>query len=146
LSVKADTVVFDGGCSAEVLVLDEPLSFWGGLDVRTGLIIDERHPQKGRSVAGRILVMPGTRGSTSAAGALAESLRLGTGPAAFILPEPDALVLAAVTIAAKLYDRVVPVLAIGRAKWSELTHSKMLRIEAGGNVFPLGENCSKDTP
>ena len=64
--MKAEMVVFAGDCSAETLVLDEPLSFWGGLDPKTGLIIDEQHPQKGQSVAGRVLLMPGTRGSTSA--------------------------------------------------------------------------------
>ena len=127
-------VVFAGDCSAEVLVLDEPLSFWGGLDPKTGLIIDEQHPQKGQSVAGRVLLMPGTRGSTSAAGALCESLRLGTGPAAFILPAPDALILAAVTIAAELYDRVTPVLAVEMANWPELTCCKMLQIDTDGNV------------
>ena len=75
--MKAETVVFAGNCRAEVLVLDEPLSFWGGLDPQTGLIIDKRHPQKDESVAARVLLMPGTRGSTSAAGVLCESLRLG---------------------------------------------------------------------
>lgn len=137
--MQADMVVFAGDCRAETLVLDEPLSFWGGFDPQTGLIIDERHPQKGQSVAGRILLMPGTRGSTSAAGALCESLRLGTGPAAFILPAPDALILAAVTIAAELYDRVTPVLAVDMASWPELTRCKMLKIDVDGNVSGMRE-------
>ena len=132
--MQADTIVFAGNCRAEVLVLDEPLSFWGGLDPQTGLIIDARHPQKGQSVAGRIVLMPGTRGSTSAAGALCESLRLGTGPAAFILPEPDALILAAVTIAAELYARITPVLAIDRKHWLQLTAYEVLQINADGNI------------
>ncbi len=137
--MQADMVVFAGDCRAETLVLDEPLSFWGGFDPQTGLIIDERHPQKGQSVAGRILLMPGTRGSTSAAGALCESLRLGTGPAAFILTAPDALILAAVTIAAELYDRVTPVLAVDMASWPELTRCKMLKIDVDGNVSGMRE-------
>jgi hypothetical protein len=137
--MQAEMVVFAGDCRADTLVLDEPLSFWGGLDPQTGLIIDERHPQKGQSVAGRILLMPGTRGSTSAAGALCESLRLGTGPAAFILPAPDALILAAVTIAAELYDRVTPVLVVDMVNWPELTRCKMLKIDADGNVSGMRE-------
>jgi len=47
IKVKARLVIFDGECRAETLVLDEPLSFWGGLDPQTGRIIDERHPQQG---------------------------------------------------------------------------------------------------
>jgi predicted aconitase with swiveling domain len=68
---------------------------------------------------------------------LCESLRLGTGPAAIILPAPDTLILAAVTIAAELYERVTPVLAFDMAHWPELTRCKMLRIDTDGNVSEL---------
>jgi predicted aconitase with swiveling domain len=132
--MKAATVVFAGDCNAPLLVLDEPLSFWGGLDTQTGVIIDERHPQRGESLAGRILMMPGTRGSTSAAGALCESLRLGTGPVAFILPEPDVLILTAVTVAAELYGRVTPVVAVDMTAWPELARFGSLKIDAQGNL------------
>ena len=44
------------------LKLDEPLSFWGGLDPATGQVIDRWHAQAGASVAGRVLLMPGGRG------------------------------------------------------------------------------------
>ena len=140
--MKAETVVFAGNCRAEVLVLDEPLSFWGGLDPQTGLIIDKRHPQKDESVAARVLLMPGTRGSTSAAGVLCESLRLGTGPAAFILPRPDALILAAVTIAAELYGRMTPVLAVTMDAWLELASYKILQIDTDGNVSEIREGLA----
>ena len=138
-AMKAERVVFAGECRAEALVLDEPLSFWGGLDPETGRIIDEQHPQKGQCVTGRILLMPGTRGSTSAAGALCECLRLGTGPAAFILPAADVLILAAVTVAAELYGRVTPVLSVDMAIWPELTGCKMLHIETDGTVSEILE-------
>jgi predicted aconitase with swiveling domain len=42
-----------GPVEGEVLHLDEPLSFWGGLDAATGEVIDRHHPQSGLSVAGR---------------------------------------------------------------------------------------------
>ena len=57
------------------LVLDEPLSFWGGLDPATGALIDTHHPQAGRALAGRVLVMPSGRGSSSSSYVLAESVR-----------------------------------------------------------------------
>ena len=53
-----------GRATGRVLVLDEALSFWGGLDPRTGRIIDRRHPQAGASVTATVLVMPGGRGSS----------------------------------------------------------------------------------
>ena len=54
-----------GDADGVALVLSQPLSFWGGIDVSTGRIIDRTHPDVGKSVTGAILVMPGGRGSSS---------------------------------------------------------------------------------
>ena len=43
------------GRTGEALVLDEPLSFWGGLDPETGRLIDVHHPQAGAMLTGRVL-------------------------------------------------------------------------------------------
>ena len=94
---------------ADELRLDEPLSFWGGLDAATGEIIDAHHPQTGACIAGRRLVLPGTRGSTSSPGVLVEAIRLGNGPAAIVLPAPDLTVMSAVAVARQLYGIDVPV-------------------------------------
>lgn len=137
--IKACLVIFDGECRAETLALDEPLSFWGGLDPQTGRIIDERHPQQGATVTGRILMLPGTRGSTSSSGALCESLRLGTGPAAILLPAPNVTILTAVTVAAELYQCSIPVLIVEQSDWDKLSLSKEIQITLKGtlNGFPL---------
>ena len=58
-------VLVAGTATGEVLRLDEPLSFWGGMETVGGRIIDQRHPQVGEIVAGRVLVMPFGRGSSS---------------------------------------------------------------------------------
>lgn len=132
--IKARLVIFDGECRAETLVLDEPLSFWGGLDPQTGRIIDQRHPQQGVTVTGRILMLPGTRGSTSSAGVLCESLRLGTGPAGIVLPAPNVTILTAVTIAAELYQCSIPVLVVEQFEWSKLSLSKEIQITLKGTL------------
>ncbi len=53
-----------------------------------------------------------TSGSTSSPGTRAETIRLGSGPVAFILPEPDVTILVAVTIAAELYDQETALLIV----------------------------------
>ena len=68
-----------GSASGAPLRLDEPLSFWGGLEPATGLIVDRWHPQRQANVAGRVLMMPAGRGSSSGSAALAEAIRLGAG-------------------------------------------------------------------
>ena len=85
------------------LSLSEPLSFWGGIDPQTGLIIDASHPQVGESISGKILRMPHSRGSSSSPSVLAESLRLGTGPAAIVLDRPDPMVVLGAVVARLLY-------------------------------------------
>ena len=102
-------VLNEGEVHAELLVLDEPLSFWGGFDSATGLIIDKQHPQEGTQLTGKLVVMPGTRGSSGTPGVLGESLRLGTGPAGLILNKADINVVAGAIVVAALYDLHCPV-------------------------------------
>lgn len=98
-----------GRASGEVVVLEESLSFWGGYDPVNGTIIDRTHPQHGQSLAGKIVVMPHGRGSSSASSVLAESLRLGTGPAGIILDEPDQILVIGSLVARLLYGVECPV-------------------------------------
>lgn len=91
------------------LVLDEPLSLWGGVDPTTGTIVDVHHPQRGHCIAGRVVVMPSGRGSSSSASVLAEMARRGTAPAAIVLGEPDLILAIGAEVAWELYGVRVPV-------------------------------------
>jgi predicted aconitase with swiveling domain len=92
-----------------MVVLERPLSFWGGYDPATGLIIDRAHPQHGESLAGKVVFMPHGRGSGSSSAVLAEALRLGTGPAGIVLAEPDQILVTGALVARLLYDISCPV-------------------------------------
>ena len=102
-------VLVSGSATAEVLRLDEPLSFWGGVDPRTGDVIEKRHPQFGESVAGKLVSMPAGRGSSSASSILAEALRRGYGPVGIVLEAGDAILVAGALVARELYDVQCPV-------------------------------------
>ena len=109
-----------GGGSGALLVLSEPLSFWGGTDRKTGLIIDAHHPQHGGSLAGRVLVMAASRGSSSSSSVLAEQIRAGVGPAAVLLTARDAIVALGALAAAELYGTHVPVVLLDAGASSRL--------------------------
>lgn len=131
-------VLVDGeGCGA-ALVLSEPLSFWGGVDERTGTIIDHHHPQRGETVAGRVVVLARTRGSTSSSGVLAELVRRGVGPAALLLAEPDLAVVAALTVAAELYGIRVPAIVLNLDDWHDVRDGERLRVRRGGAIALVG--------
>lgn len=120
-----------GVATGRALVLDEPLSFWGGVDPATGLVIDARHPQRGESVTGRVLVMPGVRGSSSASSILAEAVRVGTAPAAILLGEPDLILAVGAAVAEELYGHRVPVVQLAPEELAGIAEGAELRIDGG---------------
>ena len=128
-----------GRAGGAPLSLEEPLSFWGGLDPTTGRIIDRWHPQAGERVGGRILMMPSGRGSSSGSAALAEALRLGVGPAAILLLKRDAIVIVGALVAMELYDRPCPVALVATEDWAGLAAAGRLDVcaQARGTTIAL---------
>jgi predicted aconitase with swiveling domain len=122
-----------GVAAGPILKLDEPLSFWGGLDLATGTIIDRLHPQAGANMAGRVLMMPAGRGSSSGSATLAEALRLDHGPAAILMLERDAIVVVGAMVAAELYNLACPIALADGRDWEALAAAARLAIDAGAN-------------
>ena len=135
----AGVTLAPGVAEGAPLLLQEPLSFWGGLDPTSGLIIDRWHPQAVACIAGRVLLMPAGRGSSSGSASLAEAIRLGVGPAAILLLKRDAIVIVGALAATELYGRFVPVVLVEAADWATLAAAGRLevRAEAGGAVVAL---------
>ncbi len=102
-----------GTVSAPAIVLDEPVSFWGGFDSHSGCIIDQQHPQCGLSLTGAVVFMRSGRGSSSASSVLAEAVRLGTAPAAFVLQETDEILTLGSLVAEEVYGTVTPIVIAG---------------------------------
>ncbi|MGH2462737.1 MAG: aconitase X swivel domain-containing protein [Candidatus Limnocylindria bacterium] len=105
-------LIAPGRARAPALVLDEPLSLWGGMDPATGRVIERRHPQHGAVVTGRILVLPAARGSSSSASVLAEAVRAGTAPAAIVLGETDLILALGAAVAEELYGLQLPIVVL----------------------------------
>lgn len=97
-----------GGAEGRALVFSQPLSFWGGIDAETGDITDHSHPGLGQNVAGKILVMPSGRGSSSSSSVLAEAIRKGTAPAGILLERPDPILAVGAIVAEFLYGIHMP--------------------------------------
>ena len=129
-------VLHAGAAEGAVLLLGEPLSFWGGFDPRTGVIVDIHHPQRGQCLAGKILMMVQTRGSGSASGNLAEAIRLGTAPAAIILVEPDINLSVGARVADTLYGKNCPIISVSPKQFAELSAHPYLHITHDGAVGP----------
>jgi predicted aconitase with swiveling domain len=100
------------GVATGAVMTIEPLSFWGGLDWHDGRIIDVHHPACGATIAGRVLVMPHGRGSSSAAAVMAEVVRRHTGPVALIVRSAEVILVCGALAAAELYGVHCPVVEV----------------------------------
>jgi cis-L-3-hydroxyproline dehydratase len=105
--------IIPGLASGAVLACGEGLSFWGGVDPLTGIVIDAHHPLCGQSIAGRVLVMPTTRGSCSGSGVMLDLALNGIAPAAFVFREAEDVVTLGAMIAGRMFNRPVPVVRLG---------------------------------
>ena len=123
-----------GTASADAIVLDEPLSLWGGLDPATGVVIEPRHPQRGASLSGRVVVMAEARGSSSSSSVLAEAARAGVAPAAILLAAPDLILGVGAAVADELYRVQVPIVVLGPADLAQLRTGDHVTVSEDGAV------------
>ncbi|HSI57529.1 MAG TPA: DUF126 domain-containing protein [Ideonella sp.] len=79
--------VVGGVAEAEALVTREHISGWGGIDSRTGTIVETRHELRGVSFAGKVLVFPGAKGSSGWSNAFHLTRTMGVAPAAMLFNE-----------------------------------------------------------
>lgn len=80
------------GCArGAALVADATLSFWGEVDAVTGRVIAVGHPLEGQSLAGRVLVIRSTKGSSATPMMLRLASLEGNAPAALVNVEVDGL-------------------------------------------------------
>jgi hypothetical protein len=119
-----------GEARGPALVLDEPLSFWGGVDPQTGRVIDVHHPQLGITMTGRVLVMPSGRGSSSSSSVLVESIHAGTGPVAIVMREPDPIIALGAIVVRELFGTRFPVVVVDEATYRSLRNDAIVIVRA----------------
>jgi predicted aconitase with swiveling domain len=132
LSVRA--VLLSGTAEGERLLLDRPLSFWGGVDPLSGDITDPRHPQFGANLAGRILAMERSVGSSSSSSILLELLARGKAPAGLILTEADAILTLGVIVAREMGYGSIPVFLVSVEQLLQLP--TQIRMTEAGLIVP----------
>lgn len=79
--------VVGGVSEGEALVTRDRISGWGGIDPRTGSVIETRHQLRGQSFASKVLVFPGAKGSSGWSAMFHMTRLLNSAPAAFLFTE-----------------------------------------------------------
>ena len=114
--------------AGDILVAEEGLSFWGGVDPETGVVIDAHHPLHGQSLTAKVVLMPTSRGSCSGSGVLLQLALSGKGPAALVFRETEEILTLGALIARLMFSRAIGVVQLPEADYAILagqTHAQL---------------------
>jgi predicted aconitase/predicted aconitase with swiveling domain len=131
-----DRIILATDTTGDILVCDEGLSFWGGVDPDSGRVIDAHHPAHGLGLAGRVVLMPTSRGSCSGSGVLLQLALSGHAPAALVFREAEEILTLGALIAARMFDRPLAVLHLTPESYAALAREP--RAEIAGNRLRAG--------
>jgi predicted aconitase with swiveling domain len=81
-----------GRARGEALVSRQPIGFYGGVDPKTGIIIEKGHELEGKCVKDKILVFPCGKGSTVGSYVIYGLKKNGVAPAAIVNRETETIV------------------------------------------------------
>jgi len=92
-------MISPGKAKGKAIVSTEPIGFYGGIDINTGIVIEKGHPLEGKSVKDKILVFPCGKGSTVGSYVIYGIKKNNVAPAAIVNKETETIVATGVILA-----------------------------------------------
>ena len=83
--------IYQGTATGEALVTSMGISFFGGVDPDTGIVVEKGHQLEGQSISGKVLVFPSGKGSTVGSYTLYRLKMNGVAPLAIINAECETI-------------------------------------------------------
>lgn len=136
--------IVPGTASGRLIYADVGLSFMGGVDPNNGLVIDSHHPLRGRDISGAVLAIPSGRGSCAGSLVIFELLLNGHAPRALIFQHKETILTLGVLIAAELFQRGIPVVALSGQDFSRLSLASFASIDS--NRLSLSDRPLDESP
>jgi len=132
MELKGRTI-YKGMGEGEALATTQSISFYGGVDPNTGVIIEKGHELQGQSVKGKVLVFPTGKGSTVGSYTLYRMKKNGTAPVGIVNRECETVVAVGAIISE------IP--CVDSVDISRIKTGDAVRIE--NNVVKVQENSLK---
>ena len=85
-------MISPGKIEGEAIVSTEPIGFYGGIDINTGIVIEKGHMLEGQSVKDKVLVFPNGKGSTVGSYVIYGIAKNKVGPKAIVNKETETIV------------------------------------------------------
>ena len=92
-------MISPGKTEGIAIVSEEPIGFYGGIDSKTGIVIEKGHPLEGKCVTGKILVFPCGKGSTVGSYVIYGLKKNGVAPKGIVNKETETIVATGVILA-----------------------------------------------
>ena len=92
-------IISPGKVEGEAIVSPDPIGFYGGIDAKTGIVIEKGHPLEGKCVTDKILVFPCGKGSTVGSYVIYGLKKNNVGPKGIINRETETIVATGVILA-----------------------------------------------
>ncbi len=121
--------IYPGQVEGEALCTVQGISFFGGVDPDTGLVVEKGHDLAGQSIAGKILVFPSGKGSTVGSYTLYRLKKNGRAPAAIINTECETITAVGCIIAEITCIDHIPI--------AQLSTGLRLRLDGGTGVLEI---------
>jgi len=83
--------IYAGQATGEALVSKMGISFFGGVDPESGVVVERDHDLEGQSISGKVLVFPTGKGSTVGSYTLYRLKQAGKAPLAIINAECETI-------------------------------------------------------
>src|SRR6056300_1207270 len=121
-------LIVEGEASGKVLVCPEGLSFWGGVDPETGLIIDAHHPNHGDCIADKCLLMPTSRGSCSGSGVLLQLALNELAPSMIIFSESEQVLTLGSIVCDRIFSVQIPIIRLAKNDYEAVAHATWIEL------------------
>ena len=122
--------IVSGVAEGEVVASSQSISFWGGVDPATGLINDPRHELFGQSIAGKVLVFPFGKGSSTGSLMILELARIGKAPAAMINIKTEPILATGPIVCKHFYGKEIPVVTLEKSLFDTLKTGQYAQVNA----------------
>ncbi len=110
-SISCKTLV-GGNAQGEILFSRSPISFIGGVDPKTGIIMDPQHDQFQQCIADKIFIFPYGKGSSGAGLVLLELARIHKAPKAIVNLRSSTVILTGPLVIREFYKKTLPLLNV----------------------------------
>lgn len=131
------TPVIKSDANGKVIFCRQPISFIGGVDPETGIILDPLNDRHGESVADSILVFPFGKGSSGAGLVLLELVRAGKSPRALIMLRVDTVLLTGPLVSREFYKKEIAVVTVDEEGMDLLSRAEDVDIDCGTGTIAV---------